>query len=150
LTSLLGLLYLAGMPSTTPVGFYPYSSSSIASATQMMQPIINAFAAPIEQLLWSFVSPLIPTVVIGIVLAIVSIIFTAMTFGRIRRSNGLHPSINRFIGSVSYFIVHSTVIIACFEIWGLDMLDKSIFYMLHLIAFMLVRIILLATEVWVY
>jgi hypothetical protein len=107
-------------------------------------------AALFAPLLKAFLSPLIPTIIIGIVLIVVFVVFLAMTFDRVRRSNGLSPDTNRFIGSISYLIVHSGVIYICWQIWQLDMLEKSIFYMLHLIAFMLVRIILLATKVWVY
>ncbi len=116
----------------------------------MLQPIFNALDAPFVQLWQSFISPLIPTIVIGIFLVLVSVVFTAMTFGRMRQSNGLPPSVNRIIGSFSYLIVHSAVILICFKIWGIDMFEKGIFYMLHLIAFMLVRIILLAIGIWVY
>ena len=118
--------------------------------SEFFQGIFTAVKLLFWPLLKMFLSPLIPTIIIGIVFVIVLIVFVAMTFGRLRQSNGLAPSTNRLIGSLSYLIVHSGVIFICWEIWHFDMLDKGIFYMLHLIAFMLVRIILLATEVWVY
>jgi len=86
-----------------------------------------------------------PNNYIAIVLLVVFIVFIAMTLGRPFGSNGLSPATNRWIGSVSYFIVHGAIIWICWNIWGLGMIDEGIFWMLQVIAFMSVRIILLWT-----
>jgi len=114
------------------------------------QDIIQFIPSLAWPLLKTFLSPVIPTIIIAIVLLVVFIVFIAMTLGRPFGSNGLSPATNRWIGSVSYFIVHGAIIWICWNIWGLGMIDEGIFWMLQVIAFMSVRIILLWTGIWVY
>jgi hypothetical protein len=118
-----------------------------ASSTQMIQSLVNTMVAPILEKIFF---PEGPTIVVAAVLVVTSFIFLFMTFGRARRSNGLSSSTNRTIGSVCYFIAHGAVLLICFYFFGIDMFVESIFYMLHVIAFMWVRIFLLGSTIWVY
>lgn len=127
-------------------------ASSTFSATQVINAAFPWLAKPSEllPLLGSFLSPVVPTVIIGCVTLVILAIFISFTFGRIRRSNGFHPDTNRAVGSFCYLIFHGAAFLICFKIWGLDMFDESIFYMLQMDAFMLVRIFLMSIGFWVY
>ena len=106
------------------------------------------FIAPILSLLRQSLIPSTPTIVVAVVTLIVFALFLAMTYGKPRRSNGLSASTNRLIGSVLYLVAHLAVIGICWKIWGIGMFEESIFYMAHLNARMLVRIMLIASGIW--
>jgi hypothetical protein len=64
--------------------------------------------------------------------------------------NGLSPKTNRFIGKFTYFLLHSLIFIIGYKIWGFQMFDEVWFYLMHSLAFVSAKIILLALGIWVY
>ena len=101
-------------------------------------------------LLQAFLSPLIPSILIGLATMVIFAIFLSFTFGRVRQSNGVHPQTNRDIGSLCYLIFHTAAFLICWKIWGSAVFDKDITYFLQIDAFMLVRIFLMGIGFWVY
>lgn len=67
-----------------------------------------------------------------------------------RSQNGLSPSTNRFIGRFLYLIFFLGIIALSYKIWGIQMFDEIWFYLMEAIAYLLVKITLLATGIWVY
>ena len=65
-----------------------------------------------------------------------------------RSSNGLSPNTNRFIGSLTYLIFHSLIFWISYKIWGIQMFDEALFYLMHLVAFLSVRLFLILIRVW--
>ena len=128
-------------------------SPSYSFSTEIINKAFPWLSNPQSELLTLlkiFLSPMLPTIATGCVTLVILAIFISITFGRIRRSNGIHPDTNRIVGSVCYLIFHSAALYICWKIWGLDMFDESIFYMMQIDAFMLVRIFLMAIGFWVY
>jgi hypothetical protein len=66
-----------------------------------------------------------------------------------RRSlKDLWPNTNRLIGSLTYLIFHSFIFWISYKIWGIQMFDEILFYLMHLISFFSVRKFLIFIHVW--
>lgn len=67
-----------------------------------------------------------------------------------KSKNGLDPETNRLIGSLTYFLFHSFIFYISFKIWGMQMVEEIWFYVMHVVAYMLVGVFLRWTRIWVY
>jgi len=65
-----------------------------------------------------------------------------------KSSNGFSPELNRFVGSLTYLIFHSFVFWISYKIWGVQMFDEIWFYLMHVVAFLSVKVFLILIGFW--
>ena len=65
--------------------------------------------------------------------------------------NGYSKQTNIIVGSLTYFFLHVIVLAVSYKIWGFEMFDEPYFYIMHLVAFISVKLILRdLIRFWVY
>lgn len=64
--------------------------------------------------------------------------------------NGLTPTENRNIGSLSYFLINSLLLLIFIHFWGFQAYEQPWPYVLHLLSFWLVKKVLIKTKIWIY